>query len=445
MIVGHPGIDRISRMLDGMLDPRHQAKLEKHLSTCGSCREKQGALARVRSALKSLPPIAENLFTEPLAPELVVPRAPTFQKGIGVGILVGVVLVTFITLHQVQPALRVISSSPDVVSVPNGVLGNRVLPDATIRTMDAGHVDLELPDQVLLRLKPGTTITWQQVNRHWLSPRPHIVVNLARGELVGRTKESFWGSSLEVRTPAATTTVKGTAFALKVDPNQDATTVEVLAGSVFFSPHLGNVGVDVPAGKMSRIRSQRLPSLPKSLSGPQRQALLEAYRIGQDPQIALVIGGGPERSQELLQPALLYLSNRSDPQVQPYLRKAIQELNTAILEGDLASHKEALKILEMGLPYLNDQKIIVPLRLFAGALSLQMHSAAWAQIHLRVVIDDFPKDRLASVALAAHGMISGKAQADEDFKTILARYPSSPEATWARNHTSFHPPGDVIN
>ncbi|MBI3333082.1 MAG: FecR domain-containing protein, partial [Candidatus Omnitrophica bacterium] len=247
--------------------------------------------------------------------------------------------------------------------------------------------------------------------------------------LLARTQEGFWGYRLEVRTPSASATVKGTAFSLAVDPQQDATTVKVLAGSLFFSPHLNGVGVNVGAGEMSWVQAQRLPRLPKPLAPADRKALLEAYRIGPDPLAALVIGGGPERVRELLQPPLIYLSMRDHPQLQFFLRKTINELNRAILERDdlaLAETGRHLSVLEMALGDITDPELAVPLRLFAGAIAASRKEPERANRHFRWIVEKAPQHPLAPLALAAAG----------DFERLLARYPGSPEADLARQSLS---------
>ncbi|GEM_PF-2285495 len=446
MIRRHPSVTLLSRMLDGMLDSRTQATLEQHVDSCVSCEETQVALAKTKTVLQGLPGLEENLIREPQTPLFFIPPArPTFQKGLLIGAFMGIGLVSVIAAFgPTQPPLRVISSTPSVVSSSEGALDVQVEPGSSLRTMAPGTVDLEIPDQLLLRLKPGATVTWQQLGIHWFNRRPHIIVNLMRGQMLARTREDFWGSNLEVRTPTANATVKGTAFSVNVDPSHDETTLKVLAGSVFFSPHLGKVGVNVKAGQMSRIQAERLPHPPEALAPAERKALLEAYQIGTDPLLALVIGGGPERTEELLGSATLYVSDRYNPKLQPFLRKTVQELNDAILQRDTTKQEGAVKILEMSLDYLKDPELEVPLRLFMGAYAARLGDPVRAYTHFHQVVQEYPRHSLASVGLAAMGVIAEKQfrnidVARENFSRVLAKYPKSPESLLAKEFLKKHP------
>ena len=443
----HPSLSILSKAVDAMLDPKEQADLKRHLESCASCRMKFQALGSVKARLQSLPALEENLNKLPEPPiPVFIPGALSkalLLKTLGLGIVVGVGITALITLAPTQPALKVISSSSDVIS-SEGLQGVHVPPDTTIRTPLSGNVDMEIPNKVLLRLRPGTTVTWQQVNRLQLT-RPHIIVNVMRGEILARTVDGFWRSKLEIRTPSASAFVKGTAFGVKVDSSTDVTTLNVLAGNVFFSPHLGNVGVNVCAGRTSYIRSERLPSLPQKLSPHERRQMLEAYRIGKDPLAALVLGAGPERVEELLAPSLLFLSMKSHPQLQPFLRKALQELNDAILEEKMETQGNNLKVLEMALAQdITDETLVVPLRLFAGAAAARLGLPLRAAAHFRFVAEKFPRNPLASLGIAAMGVVAQNQWKDavlarEYFKQVLARYPKSADAIYVREILKENP------
>ena len=445
---GHPGIELLSRKLDGMLEPKSASVLEQHLRICSDCQGKLVAFAQVKKTIQALPVLAEGLPRQVPIPVFVpVETSVSLTRNIALGFLVGIgFLVGLLLFRPTQPAMRIISSSPQLVTSA-GILQPFLESDTALRAYQAkptGHVDLEIPGQLLLRLKPGTMVTWQQVNRPLLGSRPHIVVNLMRGELVARTQESFWGSRLEVRTPAATSLIKGTAFALKVDPSRDSTTLKVLAGSVFFSPYLGKVGVQVGSGQMSQIQAARLPEPTKPLSSTEKQALLEAYRIGQDPVMALVIGEGSERVEELLQPALFYLSRRNNPELQPFLRKAVDRINSTILEGaDLSRNEGDLKVLEMAVKSMKDREKAIPLRLFLGACTARLGDVSRARLHFYWVVETFPSDSkaplaLAAVAVTAERQLGNLNSASGAYQNILARYPKSPEADLARNFLKKH-------
>lgn len=446
MMFLHPSLSVLSKAVDAMLDPRAQVSVKRHLESCGLCRQKFQALGHVKARLQMLPALEENVGHAPETPVFIPSARPTalVVKTLGLGILLGAAITALVALLPGQPALKVISSSSDAISSEGVLNAQGIGQESTIRTpLSTGNVDLEIPNKVLLRLKPGTTVTWQQVNRFQFA-RPHIIVNVMRGEILARTVDGFWGSKLELRTPSASAFVKGTAFGLKVDPSEDTTTLNVLAGTVFFSPHLGKVGVNVPAGTTSRIRSERLPALPEKLSADQRRAMLEAYRIGKNPLVALVVGAGPERLDELLDPALLFVSMDNHPRLQPFLRKALEEMNSAILAADFSAQAKNLAILEMALEDMTDEEVAVPLRLFAGATAAKMGDPMRSTAHFRRVTAKFPRHPLASLGLAAIGMVAQNQWKDavlarEYFTKVLAKYPKSPEALTIREHLRENP------
>lgn len=441
----HPNSELLSKGLDQALDLKTQADLDEHLGDCPVCRGQSEGLNRLKMALQNLSALEERWVKEPAAPIFVPVHQPVRfpQWGVPVGALASMAIVSLLVLWPATPPMRIISTNSAVLTSDEGHSGSEIKPDTTFRTLPQGNldVDVEIPNQLFLRLKPGTTVTWQQVNKPVLNRRAHVVVNLMRGEILARTQDGFWGSKLEVRTPTANAFVKGTAFSVNADPKLDATQLKVLAGSVFFSPNLGNrVGVEVNAGEFSQIQAQRLPQRPEDLSPSQRLEMLEAYRIGDDPLAALVLGAGPERVNEFFEPALLYLSDH-DPRVHPFLKSTVEKVNQAILERDLAQHRKEVLILETVLKVLHDPELIIPLRLYVGACKVHQRDPIRAKDHFRWVVENYPKDSLASLSLAAIGVVDARYLRDsrlavETFEHLVKTHPHSSEAVYAREFLS---------
>ena len=439
---GHPKTEVLSRSLDDMLGPMAQAKLDQHLENCADCQASFKGMAQIRRDLRTLPPVADPIE---LPPQFIPVVKPVFSPwAVGVGLVLGGLLVGTVALRPITAPMKVISSNPPGLGA-EGLVEKELSPGASMRTLEPGPVDLEIKNQILLRLKPGTTITWQQINRPFpFFGRPQIVVNLMRGQMLARTKEGFWGSEFEIRTPTANATVKGTAFSMGVEPKADATTLKVLAGQVFFSSYLGQVGVSVEAGQSSRILGDMLPPKIETLTSQERQALLETYQIGEDPLVALVIGAGPERVNEFLKPALLYLSERSHPQLHGFIRKSVKILNERLLESELGNTKwdlnvqaKQLKVLERALEDIDDPALTVPLRLYVAAYEIHLGYPRRARLHLRWVANKSPNHPLAPLALAALGTIAQKQLinpvfARKAFEELLSQYPQSAEADLAR-------------
>ena len=140
---------------------------------------------------------------------------------------------------------------------------------------------------------------------------------------------------------------------------------------------------------------------------------------------------------ELLEPALLFVSVNNHPELQPFLRKVLGEMNGAILKGDLSTQGKNLNVLEMALENMTDAQIAVPLQLFAGTMAARLGDPARATTHFRRVGAKFPAHPLASLALAALGAVTQREWKDpvlarQYFNQVLAKYPKSPEALYIR-------------
>lgn len=429
MIRVHATTEQLSRMNDGMLSPGAQAHWTGHLAGCAECRSHSEAIHRVQAVLRGLPPAEINPL-EQLQPPVFVPVVrPAFPWwGFTAGLAVGALLImVFVIARPVHQPMRVVSAAGALA--PGEPLSNTPL---------VGDIDLEIPNQISFRLKPGTTVAWQELDRLWLfGGRPNIVLNVMKGEVLARTHEQFWGSKLQVRTPTANAVVKGTAFSVKVEPMEDATTLKVLAGSVFLSPYLDRVGVEVGAGREGRVSGRKLSKETKTLSIEEKNRLLETYRIGKSPVAELVIGGGPERLDELLQPALLYLGVQTEPMIQPFVLLRVREMNQAILENRLDSAAAGLRGLETAVQQMTDPEVAVPLRLFLGAANVRMGYPRRACLHFQWVHVNAPQHPLASLALAAVGRTTERSLRNPEaaaayFREVLERHPKSPEAQQAR-------------
>lgn len=441
----HPKTEILSRRLDGMLGEPAAARLDRHVAGCARCQGRLAALSRIREVLRSMPPAAGPPTPAPLF--IPVARPAFSPKVLALGMAAGALLAVGLTLGPVHAPMRVISNG-QALHGAEAVQG-RLEPGRPLRVIQPAPVDLEIPNQILLRLQPGTTITWQRVNPalRFLG-RPDILIHLMHGSILARTEDGFWGSRFEVRTPTANATVTGTAFSMEVEPVENATTLKVLAGQVFLSPYLGRVGVKIGAGRVGRIQNGKLPPQTRPLAPWEQRVLLEAYRIGEDPVAALVLGAGPERVEEFFQTPLLYLTERHHPQLHPFIRKSVGVLNESLIESasgetaEPASDPERLirhlRLLELALQdVVTDEAVAVPLRMYVAAYEARMGFPWRAYLHLQRVKDKHPKHPLAALANTAMAILAeermGKPRlARELFRYHLAHHPQSAEALIAR-------------
>jgi hypothetical protein len=437
----HPKLEWLSSMLDGELGARKQKLCQTHLAQCPTCQNLWEGLNRLKAILKTLPPIEPK----PMAPHQLPRFIPVMPSPIAprlflLGIILGALSAWVFIFRPTHPPMRVVSSpsTGGVEELQDGTLKQ----GTPFKALLPGHVDLEIPDRLLLRLQPGTTMSWHEVNQpglFWVKPK--IVLNVMQGEILARTQEGFWGRHLlEVHTPSASAIVKGTAFSVSVNLKKESeTTLKVAAGSVFLSPYLKGIGVEVPSGHKSVLRANRYsPSRPSLLSVEERKALMATYRLGdKEPQIALVIGSGPERVKELLAPSLLYLSFKEHPDLHFFIRAIVKRLNTGILEGNLTAYEPTVRALEATLDGIRDPEIAVPMRLFAGACWVHLGKVEKGRVHFQWVVARQPNHALVPLALGALALTAEHPMRQMElahaiYKQIAIQYPRSPEAVLAR-------------
>ena len=438
-MVFHPTQEELSRLLDGELGSQRLRVVLDHVGHCSRCQALQGAYSQVRLRVRGLPRV-EGSWDE--APRL----SPAVQgwlipRGLVVGVLVGMVGMGIgVWVWPNPPALKVVSRGVGTERLVAGVM-DRIPVGEAVQAIWGGDVDLEIPGQVLFRMKAGSTITWEQGRGMWIGKRP-VVVNLLRGGFVARTRESFFGSRLEVRTPSGLVQVRGTVFSMEVEPKADATMVSVLAGKVFFSPYIKGVGVEVAGGQGSRMRGGQLPEVPRKLGVVELEGLMEGYRIGEDPDAVVAVGIGEGRVEELLRGAPLYVSDRRDSRVHPLVKRRVKEINAALWEGR-GMDIRAVKVLEVAVNGMRDGGVAVPFRLYAGSVAMWRGDPVSARLHFERVVEGYPDHPQASLALGAVGELVRRGgdlrKAREIFKDLLHRYPKSPEAPWAREFLQRYP------
>ena len=430
----HPSVEEVSRLLDGELARGRQTAVLSHMEICSQCQYRRDAYSQVKMGLSRLPMIDGKWVDLSRVMPTVLGRSGFLPRGFVVGILVGLgVTGVGLLVRPVPGPLKVVSSVG--FGEVRGMEGERrIASGEAVQAWGGGGVDLEIPGEVLLRMEPGSTMTWQQKGGG-IFGKPEVIVDLLRGGFVARTREGFWGNRLEIRTPTAMTLVRGTAFSVDVDPREDATNVKVLAGKVFISPYLKEVGVQVSAGEGSRIRGGRLPEAPVRLSVEEMEKLMEAYRIGGDPDVAVVVGIGPGRVEELFKGAPLYVSKRVESGVHPLVRERVRQLNEALWGGKELDLR-AVKILEMAVGYAKDPAVAVPLRLYAGSVAIRRGDLPGARLHFEQVVEGYPDHPQASLALGAMGVLAERQKDTEKakglFKQVLSDYPKSPEAVVAK-------------
>ncbi|PIQ82344.1 MAG: hypothetical protein COV76_04120 [Candidatus Omnitrophica bacterium CG11_big_fil_rev_8_21_14_0_20_64_10] len=181
----------------------------------------------------------------------------------------------------------------------------------------------------------------------------------------------------------------------------------------------------------------RLPQPPQPLSRQERLELLDAFEIGETPPVALVIGAGPERLEEIFGDLLIHVRKQEDSGLFRALARATGQLNQAMLDGDPGRERDQLDLLERILKPIADPELAAPLHLYVGALAHRLGQPQRAFGHFVWVADNYDDHPLAPLALAASARLLGQRpggvmSAQELCEQILKRYPASPESQLAK-------------
>ena len=142
---------------------------------------------------------------------------------------------------------------------------------STVRTSSDARAVITLFEGSTIELEPGSDITIEEAT----SRSSSTIVQLAQS--VGRswhvvTHLTTADSRYEVRTPAATASVRGTAFEVAVDDGLigSSTTVTTTEGRVATADPAGSSEVLVTADQMTTVRANAAPEPPRSAPEAQR-------------------------------------------------------------------------------------------------------------------------------------------------------------------------------
>jgi len=142
---------------------------------------------------------------------------------------------------------------------------------STVRTSSDARAVITLFEGSTIELEPASDITIEEATTRTSS----TIVQLAQS--VGRswhvvTHLTTADSRYEVRTPAATASVRGTAFEVAVDdgPSGPTTTVTTTEGRVATTDAAGSSEVLVTADQFTTVRANTAPEAPRSAPDAQR-------------------------------------------------------------------------------------------------------------------------------------------------------------------------------
>ncbi|MCQ9207524.1 MAG: FecR domain-containing protein [Omnitrophica bacterium] len=313
-----------------------------------------------------------------------------------------------------------------------------------VKTSGESVADIVIPNLYHVRLKGNSEIRLAKAG-----PRisaESIKYDLIRGKaFVYYKKGKSRRKKFEINTPEAGISVVGTEFMVKTMRGAQSTWVGVLDGVVrvtgrdikgpLAKPKLKTVRVK--AGEKATVRKGKAPARPKRLLEKELLELEELYRIGEKPQVALLISTGRNRVRELLSFTPLYISAEMSGILPEKIEKIAKIFNKAVKEGSKAKHIESIKEFERLVKYHPNPKYDVQFLLFIGAYYEYLDEHLEAIDAFQRIIVKYPKSNLRSLAQCAIGLIyeeklNAPSNARISYKKILSEYPQSPETTEAK-------------
>jgi hypothetical protein len=318
--------------------------------------------------------------------------------------------------------------------------GARIYADDSIRLGKYAQVDIDIRNLYEMRIKQNSEVSFERLARNYNSGTD-ITVNA--GKIMVDTKERFKGSTMKITTPASKTTVLGTTFMIDVNPIQAGTTwVGVLKGKVMVEgievprDKLGLNKVIVEEGKGTYVRPGEVPTIPEIFSDKEWEAMDELYRIGDLPQVALLIGTGPDRVEELMQPCMIYIYDARPRKLSPEFDTVVKDIKEAVRRNDLALHRKAARKFKLVVEKYPDPKYNVQFYLFLGAYNFFLRDYQQSLNLFNRIIDDFSDSKLVSLAMCAKAYVyekglKQKEKARDIYNKILTYYPYTPEAKYA--------------
>ena len=461
---------QFSLYLDERVGGPEKGSIESHLSACQACRHNLSSLRTARDILRKSPPITESdgfdfEFRRKLNEELAMRNAaPVYQEkleavleGLAAAILrpvpvlakatALVTITAFLAVYMlwgqmgVAPAIASVDGQAQVYNLKDkqwhmARKGMRLKKGDVLKVGKNSQVNIESKKYGIL-LKEDTEIAAVCPEKPF-GKSSEISYGLNKGRMLVATNKKYRDVRLKVESPLADVRVKGTGFLVNVSPAQsNRTWVGVLDGKVEVGSRIkqakGPSNILVEAGKATEVLPGAAPSAPRYLLEEEWNEVQEIYRVGEEPQVALLISMTPRRVNELLRPAGLYISAKKTKAMPKALVGIVSQINEAIIKKDKQKHLDALGSLEKLVNKHPSAKYDIQFLFFISGYYYYLDEYQKAASVLDRIISNYPASGLISLALCAKGIIYEKdindpVKAAGAYKAVLARYPHSLEA-----------------
>jgi tetratricopeptide (TPR) repeat protein len=352
-------------------------------------------------------------------------------------------LMIFGYIHFLTPVYPVASGITGTVKVYRSREGRwapaetaklRLAKGDIVKTLKDGQADIVVPGVYHMRLKGNSEIKLTRARSRALSGA--IGYNLSGGKVFAYYKEGqSQRKPFEIETPEALLSVSGTDFMTETRPGSRKTWVGVLDGAVRVT---SGSSVLVLAGEKTIVRQGARPLKPTRLLERELLELEELYRIGEKPQVAILISTGKTRVRELLSFTPLYISSEKESPLPEKIKEVAPIFREAMKGRSKKKHAEAIKKFEEIVKTYPNPKYDVQFLLFIGAYYEYLDEHGKAIDTFKRIIDEYPESGLRSLAQCAIGVIyEEKLKLPEGarfaYAKVLVDYSESPETSEARH------------
>jgi len=469
-------INRLSAYADGELDQALSEKIRAHLEDCAECKEAYSNIVRMQEAIGTIKEIEKteefdhNFKTALLEEKEKNQKATIVEKKLD-SIIINLGKLTWsqspikIASTLVAATLMLAVGLNMFISRPKDfactVIASRglaqvynnadkkwmtVSPGMSINSKDiiklAGlaQVDISSKNLFKVRLKQNSEVEFIDLAKN-LNSKTDIKVK--RGKILVRTSPKFKGSMLNIITPSSKTEVLGTALMVDVAPRTNTTWVGVLKGVVAVKglgiakdkAHLNRVLVK--EGHKTSVKPGQVPSLPEIFSDKEWQMMDEMYRVGDLPQVSLLIGATSNRVEKLLAPCMLFIYDEHPRKIPEEIEDIMNDIRIAVEKNDIELHRKAADRLHKFIIRYPNKLYDVQFLMFLGGYNYFIKDYDKSIELFNNAIDGYPDSKLQSLAICAKAYIYEKALKDPKkakrlYQDILDFYPTTPDALYAK-------------
>jgi len=466
-------IDRLSSYVDGQLSAEESLKLKEHIASCEECKKSYNNIVKMQKVLNmvgdeerseafdlklesalldrkdqinlgrrktdkilvDLGKIAWSRHSLKAASALV---AATIMFAVGLNIFISRPKGFAYTVVASRGLVQVYSNAQSkwLSAAPGMVIDSK----DTIKLAGLAQADIVSKRLCKIRLKQNSEAEFIQLAKNFDSTTS---INIKRGKALIKTVPGFKGSKLNIITPSAKTEVLGTALMVGVSPDTKATWVGVLKGVVAVEglgisankEHLNRVLVK--EGHKTSVKPGQVPSLPEIFSDKEWEMMDEMYRIGDLPQVALLIGTDSNRVEELLAPCMLFVYDEPPRKLPEEIEDIILSIKEAVDNDNMELHKQTADRLHNFIIRHPNKLYDVQFLLFLGAYYYFIEDYNKSIELFNKVIDGYPDSKLQSLAICAKAFIYEKTLKDikkarQLYQDILDFYSNTPEADYAK-------------